>query len=217
VFSSGAGIMHWGRREVVYARGLSAAEVALAAQFFLDQGLPFMIHRPIPENHCFLYHAGREPHPDFERRRRIYEPYATELTAVPAAVGTACQLLAIIDGDAARFETLRRGLNGLKVIRTTSPLDGRSIWVEVFAPDVSKGAAAQWLATHHGIARAHTLALGNDYNDLDLLEWAGNAFVVDTAPDELRRQFAALPANGAGVLTAALASLPSGSLLRQGP
>ena len=34
-----------------------------------------------------------------------------------------------------------------------------------------------------------TLSIGNDYNDLDLLEWAASSFVVENAPDDLKDRF----------------------------
>jgi hypothetical protein len=37
--------------------------------------------------------------------------------------------------------------------------------------------------------------LGNDYNDLDLLEWSAASFVVANAPDALRNRFAAVASN----------------------
>jgi hydroxymethylpyrimidine pyrophosphatase-like HAD family hydrolase len=34
-----------------------------------------------------------------------------------------------------------------------------------------------------------TLSIGNDYNDLDLLEWTASSFVVENAPDDLKERF----------------------------
>lgn len=33
------------------------------------------------------------------------------------------------------------------------------------------------------------LCVGNDYNDLDMLRWAGTARVVANAPEDLRSEF----------------------------
>jgi hydroxymethylpyrimidine pyrophosphatase-like HAD family hydrolase len=80
----------------------------------------------------------------------------------------------------------------LSLIRATSPLDGHSIWIEAFAPDVSKSRAAAWIAHVRGMAQANTLAIGNDYNDWDLLRWVGRAAVVHDAPAAMRCEFASV-------------------------
>jgi len=36
------------------------------------------------------------------------------------------------------------------------------------------------------------MAVGNDYNDLDLLRWAAKSFVVNNAPGELLARFPAV-------------------------
>ena len=63
---------------------------------------------------------------------------------------------------------------------------GPSGWLEIFPAHVSKSQAAQWLrhelASHHGAS----MALGNDYNDSDLLAWADTGFVVKSAPESLK-------------------------------
>ena len=106
----------------------------------------------------------------------------------------ASQLLAVsADGDPDEpFETLRRELHGLSVIRATSPLDGHSMWIEAFAPSVSKSQAAAWLAERHDIAVGNTWAIGNDYNDWDLLRWAGRGAVVQGAPAAMLDEFTAV-------------------------
>ena len=47
-------------------------------------------------------------------------------------------------------------------------------------------------------------AVGNDYNDLDLLNWAGQAFAVLNAPLQIRKRFRTVPANNDCGLTRAV-------------
>jgi hydroxymethylpyrimidine pyrophosphatase-like HAD family hydrolase len=90
------------------------------------------------------------------------------------------------------YSTLARELYRIKIIRTTSPIDGLSTWLELFPMSVSKAVAAEYLCTLHTIDRSEVMAIGNDYNDMDLLSWAGTAFVVPSAPDELLKKFTAV-------------------------
>ncbi len=206
VFSSGAGVLGWGRQELLKSALLSAEEVAAAARALREEGLDFMIHRPIPDNHHFTFYATGRDNPDFRRRCEIYREYAHPGDPQAPPAEAACQLLAVDPDDrsARAYEALRRRLPGLKVIRATSPLDGKSTWIEIFPLSVSKALGCAWVAGRHHIEPAGVLAVGNDYNDLDLLQWAGTGFVVANAPEDLKRLFAQVPSNEADGFSAAV-------------
>jgi hydroxymethylpyrimidine pyrophosphatase-like HAD family hydrolase len=54
---------------------------------------------------------------------------------------------------------------------------------------VSKSQAAAWLAREQRVRRDGILAVGNDYNDLDLLQWAPKACLVGGCSAELLGRF----------------------------
>jgi hypothetical protein len=192
VFSSGAGIMEWTGQRLLRAVSMDRDQVRRAFAVLAGSGLDFMLHRPIPESHCFLYYRrSLLPNPDFEARLTVYAPFAEagEIAQVPEA--PACQFVVVEPPEArpSAYESLRAELCGFTVIRTTSPLDGQSRWIEIFPPQVSKSQAAAWLARHRRVERGGILAVGNDYNDLDLLEWAPKAFLVGGCSPELLGRF----------------------------
>lgn len=51
---------------------------------------------------------------------------------------------------------------------------------------ISKGAALERLAGRLGVDRLETLAIGDNWNDVDMLEWAGQSFIMGNAARELR-------------------------------
>jgi hydroxymethylpyrimidine pyrophosphatase-like HAD family hydrolase len=191
IFSSGAGILDWHSQSLLVSHEIRSEAAAHAIRVFVAHDLDFMIHAPIPDQHVFRFHRTGKSNPDFERRLARYAADGRVLDCSDA-IGPASQLLAVSPtGDPEEpFETLRRELPGLSVIRATSPLDGRSMWIEAFAPAVSKSQAAAWIAVRHSIARDNAFAIGNDYNDWDLLQWAGEAAVVQDAPAAMRAEFA---------------------------
>jgi hypothetical protein len=148
------------------------------------------VHRPIPENHYFRYYSAGGGNPDFEARKAVYAPFASagDPREPPSE---ACQLLAVEPAGRrpSAYEGLAAELGGLTVLRSTSPLDGRSCWIEVFSPLASKSQAAAWLARERGVDPRGVLAVGNDYNDLDLLEWAPSSCLVAGSPTELTARF----------------------------
>lgn len=122
------------------------------------------------------------------------------VTETPPAADSAADSVVPAGGRAGTVEELRDALRGecaeqlgnasaLHVVRTTSPLNGRRTWAEIFPASVSKSAAVAELAEMHGVSQHDTVAIGNDFNDLDMLRWAGKGCVVANAPHELRREF----------------------------
>jgi hypothetical protein len=169
---------------------MGAQEVGRAFRAIAARRLDFMVHRPIPENHYFRYYSAGGDNPDFEARKALYAPFAStgDLGEPPTE---ACQLLAVEPAGRrpSAYEGLAAELAGLTVLRSASPLDGRSCWIEVFSPLASKSQAAAWLARERGVDPQGVLAVGNDYNDLDLLEWASSSCLVAGSPRELAARF----------------------------
>lgn len=190
IFSSGAGILDWRSQELLVSHTLWPHEAERAVQIFLAHELDFMIHAPIPGQHIFHFHRAGKANPDFERRLARYAADG-RVFEQGAWRNPASQLLAVCPGGdpVEPFETLRRELPDLSVIRATSPLDGRSMWIEAFSAGVSKSQAAAWIARARDIGSEKAWAIGNDYNDWDLLRWAGHAAVVTNAPEAMRAEF----------------------------
>ncbi len=198
VFSAGAGVMDWQEQKLLRKRVIPAELVTRTIILLQQLKLDFMVHAPIPDNHRFHWHATGNDNPDFNRRLDLYRGYTEPLDG--KTPGEACQLIAISpdNPEAAVWQQLQEELAPLKIVRATSPLDDRSVWVEVYPPDTTKSSACAWLAERLNITRSNTLALGNDYNDLDLLRWAGESYVVENSPEELRQEFTVVEESGGG-------------------
>ncbi len=54
-------------------------------------------------------------------------------------------------------------------------------YCEILHPAAGKDKALSWLCAHFGIRREQTLAFGNGYNDVQMLEWAGMSVAVEGA------------------------------------
>lgn len=189
IFSSGSGILDWNTKEMLYSQSLKSDEVVVIAKCLKKMNLDFMIQKPIPDNHYFVYHQTRNANSDFFRRLKSYEQFASPLPSDPKEFGDAGQFVVIIQNDVSIYERIHENLSQFKVIRSTSPLDGSSIWVEIFPKSVSKGSAAAWLCQRLGCDPAAVVAIGNDFNDIDLLNWTKHSFVVENAPPELKQKF----------------------------
>ena len=59
--------------------------------------------------------------------------------------------------------------------------------VDITAPEATKGRALEWRARQQGITRDEIMAVGDNFNDLEMLEAAGVAVVMGNAVPELHR------------------------------
>ena len=69
--------------------------------------------------------------------------------------------------------------------RTEYPARDLSI-LDLLPPGVSKGWALERLAARLGVDRKETMAIGDNWNDVDMLEWAGQGVMMGNAASELR-------------------------------
>ena len=60
------------------------------------------------------------------------------------------------------------------------------MFLEFVAPGVSKGRAVRYLARRQGVALGATLAIGDQWNDLEMLAEVGHGSAMPTAPDEVK-------------------------------
>jgi HAD superfamily hydrolase (TIGR01484 family) len=187
IFSSGAGIMRLEGKRIIRSSFFTEEEVALICRGLEALSCDFMVFKPIPLNHYFFYHRSRKENHDFDRRLEIYDGCSEPL--FEGVRFRAAQFLCIEPFNVSRYEMIRSEFPDCNVIRATSPIDGESLWVEIFPKGVNKGEASDWLSRKAMVSRDDCLVLGNDYNDIDMLSWARAARVVGNAPEDIKRMF----------------------------
>lgn len=108
---------------------------------------------------------------------------------------------ALVDGDdpiqgmvAGSLGKIRKAEKALKdsmwarsceALRTEYPARDLSI-LDLLPPGISKGWALERLAARLGVERRETMAIGDNWNDVPMLEWAGQGVVMGNAAPELR-------------------------------
>jgi len=197
IFSTGAGIMNWNTKEIIYKKNISDDLVSSCIEIFLSAKINFMLHKEIPDSHFFSYQYDHQTPEDFDQRLQIYAEFAEPYHSRYHQNQTATQFLSILTPDRFQsvYEHFKERLEKLSMVKTTSPLTGRSLWLEIYAPEVSKGKTSSVLAEILDVSADNTMAVGNDYNDSDLLEWSMNSFVVDNAPQLLKDRYVTVSSN----------------------
>lgn len=191
VTSSGAGIFRHQPRTLLHHFGLSPSEIKTAVKVLQTLELDFMLHDTVPDNHRFRWRRFGAVNSDFDRRLALYAGHHEMLDPAAPLPSTGAQLLAISQASSAtqQHELLRDQLPEHHVIRTTSPLDHKSTWFEIFPKSVGKAQAARWICETLRLDAESALAIGNDFNDVDMLRWAPIARVVSNSPKALTDEF----------------------------
>jgi Cof subfamily protein (haloacid dehalogenase superfamily) len=77
--------------------------------------------------------------------------------------------------------------DGLHFSQVKTPTFPDVTFINILAPDVSKGKALEALASHLGVSLAEVMAVGDGKNDISLLSKAGLAIAMGNAHDELKK------------------------------
>lgn len=193
VFSSGAGVYDWKHHELIYHQNLDQTVVQDLVDFLLQRDLNFHLFKPVPDNYSCWYHRGSVFCSEFESYFDFHRYHSEILPTDQKLNSEACQFLVVFPNDPEKFLLFKHEIElrypEVKVVRTSSPLDTGFIWMEIFHQSVSKGNGVKFICDTLKIEHGHTLGIGNDFNDLDLLEFTNYSYIVENGPTELKNRF----------------------------
>lgn len=199
VFSSGAGVFDWNLKKHIHSQNIAQDSSKKLLNFLVERDYSFYAFYPAPENHKHWVYRGGKNCAEFERYFNFNKSFATEIIAGKLPDSELCQFLIIIREDAGKFEKLKNEIEevcaGIRVIRASSPITAGYIWVEVFHRSVSKGSGVKFICDQLKIDYKHTLGIGNDYNDFDLLDFTEYSFLTENAPKEIIGKYKGAPSN----------------------
>ena len=183
IFSSGAGVLDWKSKTLLHKTALDSGQVRGLHDYLSSQGLDYTIQLETPDSHLFLHSPLKSGNLSFADRINHHKSYALPLNE--AQLPLRASEFIVVDSNqhsSQVFEKIHSALSrDFNVVRATSPFDGASVWIEIFHLETSKALASDFLRRLHQKEIHETYALGNDYNDLQLLSWAGNSLVVGDA------------------------------------
>jgi len=147
-----------------------------------------MIQKQIPQNHKFYFHQFSKKNIDFTRRLKIYkdycEPFGSKIRNFAPT-----QIIGILPQDSPKLKKVFDSIKNASLVKATSPLDHKSIWIEIFPKDINKGHTFLWLCKHLNINYKNSIGVGNDYNDVDFLDLVSFPFVVENSPEDLKQKY----------------------------
>ncbi len=194
VLSSGAGVLN-SSGDVMLASSLSASETLDIHSTFYDLGvMDTSIQGVFPDAHITHWMEG-DHCLDFKKRLAYYRSSSVIVTS-PQIPST--EVIGFVHPDKAEtiLEELHKKIGDrFSIVRATSPIDHNTVWIEVFAKGVNKASACNSIRETLEIPLAATAAVGNDWNDIQMLSWADRAFVTQNAPSALLHRFENVPSN----------------------
>ncbi len=196
VFSNGAGVEHWQSGKIIYKRHLEDCIFMPIVDFLISRKITFTVHRPIPDMHYYMYYIGSYQPADLTMRNAYYSDYIMPFSPkILSSWKEVTCIICMLPPEEALFNQLKQQLlifsEDISITRTTSPFTHKHIWLEIFHKQVNKGLTARFLCDYLGVPYDNTVGIGNDYNDLSLLEFVARPFVVDNAPEKLKKRFTA--------------------------
>jgi Cof subfamily protein (haloacid dehalogenase superfamily) len=192
ILSSGAGIMDWKSQQLIKAFSIPAEETGRIIHFLINRKQNFKVSRELPDNHNFAWWQSYDC-PELFRYVSHHSLLGDAIPVDPEKPFVSSQILMFFPSSSDKFDLLKekilKAFPNLSIIRTTSPLNSEYTWMEIFPMGVSKAQGIEEICNITGIYRENTLSIGNDYNDLEMLEYTQHSYVVDNAPEDLKLKY----------------------------
>lgn len=189
ILHSGALILERLDGPILRARNLPRGVAVSLIAFLKDEGYDPLVYDSVPESRYFLHEAQRTPN---EWLRRYIEANDGKAKLVPdllAAVTYDPAQLAVAgrrdDIDRLRARLIERWPD-VGLILSRSTLVSEYWFIEVVPAEVSKSTALAFLGDLYSIRPSEMIAVGDNFNDLDMIEFAGLGVAVENAPDEVK-------------------------------
>jgi Cof subfamily protein (haloacid dehalogenase superfamily) len=201
IFFDGASVSSPSRGEEVYVKPIRRETVKQAVEFAHQRGIDLELYS------ATRYFAERETWSTGAHRQFFgIEPVIMDFTKL-------WERERIIKGglvttnpeEAAKAKSFCRHFDdSLCFSRARTPAYLGVDFINVLAPEVSKGKALEALASHLGISLAEVMAIGDGANDIPLLTTAGLAVAMDNATDKVKAvaDYVTLDVEHSGIATA---------------
>lgn len=122
-----------------------------------------------------------------EEERIMYRNYGIEPIFVPDITRLAQPMVKLtLFGPPAVMDQAERDLPLLRC--PLSIIRSGDRFIDVMHPEASKGAALRQLAAQMGLDRSQIMAIGNYYNDVEMIEFAGFGIAMANSPDDVKRR-----------------------------
>lgn len=190
IFSTGLGVFDFNLKKIVFYNYLDKNTTKEIIHLLDKLGKNYFVHFKPPHNHYGFYKKFDDNN-DFDKRINYYSNFCLPLTGLYTNFESS-QFIIFINNEKEfeyYFKIIQDFFPKLSIVKASSPFSNFSLWLEIYPPDVNKGKGLQLLCNQLNIDLEHVIAVGNDYNDLDMLTLCPESYLVANAPEKLKSSF----------------------------
>lgn len=190
IFHSGALILESLDGPLLRAVNMPRDLAADLVDFCRRRGHDPLVYEPVPESRYIWFESPRSAN---GWRERYLEANGDKAFQVDG-------LERVLDRDPAQIAVAGRGSSmheleaelaeygdRIGIILSRSTLVGDYWCMEIVPAGVSKARALAFLGERYGIGAERMISVGDNFNDLDMIEYAGLGVAMGNAPDTVRR------------------------------
>lgn len=190
IFHSGALILETLGGPLLRAVNMPRDLATELVDFCRSRGHDPLVYEPVPESRYIWFERPRSANGWRERYLEANADKAIQvdgldevLTRDPAQIAVAGRGSSMHELEAELAEYGDR----IGIILSRSTLVGDYWCMEIVPAGVSKAKALAFLGERYGIGSERMISIGDNFNDLDMIEYAGLGVAMGNAPDAVRR------------------------------
>jgi Cof subfamily protein (haloacid dehalogenase superfamily) len=163
---------------LLHEYGFSVTELESLIHYCRQNSVHFDVHTAFD---LYMEQAGTE-------EADMYEKFMLQ----PERIGDVLQLnQAMVKftmfGQSQRLDEIERELPGLSLSLGLQWIRSGDQFIDVMSGQASKAKALEQLATQWGIPPERIMAIGNYYNDVEMLQFAGLGIAMDNSPEPVKK------------------------------
>ncbi len=195
---AGASILNFKTKEILSSSVIGRGDVAELTNYLRKYSLDYQVREPEPNGHFYCYERFSTENTDFDYLAQMYAKYIRPIDL--NNLNDASRIISILL-DEAHISLFDKLSDKFSVIRATSPINNKSVWMEIYKKGVNKGSALRFINELIGVSLLETAGLGNDYNDLHFLNIVAQSFVTSNAPKYLTDRYQVTVSNNSSPLS----------------
>ena len=205
IFSAGSGIMDMKTGKIIKTEVLLPEQVEEIYIKLIELKFDFQIRIQYPNENRLFYKRFNEINPDFDYLLNFYAIHAEEAGKEHLTLPAARFIITSLSENI--IEPIYNNFSKYGIIRASSPVDGKSTWMEIYPKNVNKGLSLLYLLEILNIDIKNTIGIGNDYNDIDFLDITGISYVVENTPEVLKQKYKITVPNSQNPLSAVVSQI----------
>ena len=190
IFHSGALILETLDGPLLRAVNMPRDLAVDLVDFCKRRGHDPLVYEPVPESRYIWFEQPRSANGWRERYLEANADKAFQVDGLDQVLGRAPAQIAVAGRGSSMHELeaeLAEYGDRIGVILSRSTLVGDYWCMEIVPAGVSKAKALAFLGERYGIGSERMIGIGDNFNDLDMIEYAGLGVAMGNAPDSVRR------------------------------